>query len=100
VFQDRDEGVCGVGNVVLNSRRYLVVLRSCHEAITFKLAQLAGQRREGFGPASADKILGLAELGLRSVVLLPLGHRDPSGDWLLTMGKVRKSLDTLVTRID
>ena len=55
---------------------------------------------EGFDPASVDKILGLAELGLRSVVLLPLGYRDPSGDWLLPMPKVRKSLDTLVTRVD
>lgn len=55
---------------------------------------------EGFDPDAVDEILGLRELGLRSVVLLPLGYRDPSGDWLVQMPKVRKSLDTLVTTID
>lgn len=55
---------------------------------------------EGFDPAAVDKILGLKERGLRSVVLLPLGYRDPTGDWLLPMGKVRKSRETMVTHIE
>ena len=55
---------------------------------------------EGFSPEAVDQILGLTERGLRSVVLLPLGYRDASGDWLLPMGKVRKSRDTLVTNMD
>lgn len=55
---------------------------------------------EGFDPSSVDAILGLKERGLRSVVLMPLGYRDHSGDWLLPMKKVRKPLDTLVTLID
>ena len=55
---------------------------------------------EGFDPDSVDKILGLRELALRSVVLLPLGYRDASNDWLVQMPKVRKPLDTLVTTID
>lgn len=55
---------------------------------------------EGFDPASVDEILGLKEKGLRSVVLLPLGYRDPTGDWLLPMPKVRKSRETMVTIID
>ena len=55
---------------------------------------------EGFSPEAVDKILGLKERGLRSVVLLPLGYRDEAGDWLLPMGKVRKSRDTIVTQID
>jgi nitroreductase/dihydropteridine reductase len=55
---------------------------------------------EGFDPASVDKILGLKERGLRSVVLLPLGYRDPTGDWFLPMAKVRKSSETIVTQID
>nr|WP_320140773.1 nitroreductase family protein [uncultured Cohaesibacter sp.] len=54
---------------------------------------------EGFSPDAVDKILGLKERGLRSVILLPLGYRDADGDWLLPMAKVRKSLDTLVTTI-
>jgi nitroreductase/dihydropteridine reductase len=52
---------------------------------------------EGFDPAAVDAILGLKERGLRSVVLMPLGYRDEAGDWLLPMGKVRKSRDTIVT---
>ncbi len=55
---------------------------------------------EGFDPAKVDKILGLKERGLRSVVLLPLGYRDPTGDWLLPMKKVRKPIDTIVTHVD
>jgi len=37
---------------------------------------------------------------LRSVVLLPLGYRDEGSDWLLPMGKVRKSRDTIVTEVN
>lgn len=55
---------------------------------------------EGFDPAEVDKILGLKERGLRSVVLLPLGYRDATGDWLLSMKKVRKSRETMVTLVD
>jgi len=55
---------------------------------------------EGFDPASVDNILGLGEKGLRSVVLLPLGYRDPTGDWLLPMAKVRKSRDAIVTEVN
>ena len=55
---------------------------------------------EGFDPAQVDDILGLKERGLRSVVLLPLGYRDPTADWLLPMKKVRKSADTIVTHVN
>jgi nitroreductase len=55
---------------------------------------------EGFDPASVDNILGLKARGLRSVVLMPLGYRDPAADWLLPMKKVRKSRETIVTQVD
>ncbi len=55
---------------------------------------------EGFDPEAVDAILGLKERGLRSVVLLPLGYRDPTGDWLLPMKKVRKPREAIVTQID
>ena len=55
---------------------------------------------EGFDPDAVDAILGLKERGLRSVVLMPLGYRDEGGDWLLPMGKVRKSRASIVTQID
>ena len=55
---------------------------------------------EGFSSEAVDTILGLKERGLRSVVLMPLGYRDESGDWLLPMGKVRKSRETIVTEVN
>ena len=55
---------------------------------------------EGFSTEAVDGILGLKERGLRSVVLMPMGYRDTSGDWLLPMGKVRKSRNTIVTEVN
>jgi len=55
---------------------------------------------EGFDPAAVDKILGLREKGLRSVVLLPVGYRNTDKDWLVNLTKVRKSKEDLVTIID
>ena len=55
---------------------------------------------EGFDPDAVDKIFGLRERGLRSVVLMPLGYRQPEGDWLLPMKKVRKPREVLVTQVD
>lgn len=55
---------------------------------------------EGFNPNAADEILGLREKGLRSVVLLPVGYRNESEDWLVNLVKVRKSTEDLVTVID
>jgi len=44
---------------------------------------------EGFDNAALDELLGLKELGLKSAVILPLGYRDESEDWLVNMKKVR-----------
>ncbi|HDZ06087.1 hypothetical protein LCGC14_0129460 [marine sediment metagenome] len=55
---------------------------------------------EGFDPAAVDKILGLREKGLRSAVLLPLGYRKESEDWLVNLVKVRKPMKDLVTVIE
>tara|TARA_R110002051_G_scaffold137916_2_gene210514 strand:+ start:19434 stop:20066 length:633 start_codon:yes stop_codon:yes gene_type:complete len=55
---------------------------------------------EGFDPAAVDKILGLHEKGLRSAVLLPLGYRNESEDWLVNLAKVRKPMKDLVTVIE
>ena len=55
---------------------------------------------EGFDPAALDEILDLKSMGLRSAVLLPVGYRDEAKDWLVTLPKVRKSTDELVTFIN
>ena len=46
---------------------------------------------EGFNNAKYDEILGLAEKGLKTVTILPLGYRDDAGDWLVNLKKVRQS---------
>lgn len=53
---------------------------------------------EGFEPAKVDEILNLSALGLRSVLLLPLGYRAAEGDWLVNLTKVRRSADDFILR--
>ncbi|MDP5189083.1 NAD(P)H-dependent oxidoreductase [Rheinheimera baltica] len=54
---------------------------------------------EGFEPEKVDAILNLAELGLKSVLLLPLGYREAEGDWLVNLKKVRRSTaDFIINR--
>ena len=84
---------------------YAHAARQAYIALGVALVAAAEQQvdstpMEGFDPSKVDEILGLSERGLRSVVLLPLGYRDPTGDWLLPMMKVRKSLETIVTHVD
>ncbi|MFC0777426.1 nitroreductase family protein [Flavobacterium sp. HJSW_4] len=54
---------------------------------------------EGFIPAEVDKLLGLNELGLKSVLVLPLGYRDDANDWLVNMKKVRTPQEDFITEI-
>jgi len=54
---------------------------------------------EGFSPDKVDEILKLRELGLRSVLLLPLGYREAEGDWLVNLKKVRRPMASFVTEI-
>ncbi len=44
---------------------------------------------EGFDPVALDALLGLAEKGLKSQAILPLGYRDEANDWLVNMKKYR-----------
>jgi len=54
---------------------------------------------EGFNATALDELLGLNKLGLRSVTMLPLGHRDETGDWLVNLKKVRKPLSQFVIEV-
>ena len=69
-------------------------------SLGFALAQAATLKidaaaMEGFNPKAVDKLLGLEEKKLRSVVLLALGYRDEQNDWLLPLKKVRRPKDEL-----
>ena len=54
---------------------------------------------EGFDTERFDKLLGLKEKKLKSVVLLALGYRDEENDHFAKLKKVRLSMDEFVTTI-
>lgn len=54
---------------------------------------------EGFDPDALDKILGLRERGLRSVVIMPIGYRQEDKDWLVNLKKVRRPREQFVTEV-
>lgn len=54
---------------------------------------------EGFDSDALDKLLSLHELGLRSVVILPLGYRDETNDWLVKLKKVRHPKEEFLIQI-
>jgi len=51
---------------------------------------------EGFEPENVDAILNLPALGLKSVLLLPLGYRQAEGDWLVNLKKVRRTKEDFI----
>ncbi|MGC4104268.1 NAD(P)H-dependent oxidoreductase [Ferruginibacter sp.] len=51
---------------------------------------------EGFDPAAFDEILGLKDLGVKSVAIMVLGYRDEANDFLAKAPKVRKEMKDLV----
>jgi nitroreductase / dihydropteridine reductase len=54
----------------------------------------------GFEPAKFDEILGLKVRGLRSVVVLGLGHRDEANDWLVKLKKVRRPKSEMIIEMN
>lgn len=68
--------------------------RQAYIAFAFAMAMAADLHvdstpMEGFDSEALDNLLGLKELGLKSVTILPLGYRDQANDWLVNMKKVR-----------
>ena len=55
---------------------------------------------EGFDATALDEILGLRAKGLRSCLLLPIGYRATDKDWLVSLKKVRKSKEDLITEVN
>lgn len=55
---------------------------------------------EGFDPAGIDEILGLKARGLRSAVIMALGYREATQDWLVNLKKVRRSGTQFVTKVE
>ncbi|WP_426477851.1 NAD(P)H-dependent oxidoreductase [Chryseobacterium sp. CBSDS_008] len=77
--------------------------RQTYIALGIALAQAAELKidstpAEGFSNAVVDEVLGLKELGLKSVSLLYLGYRDEANDWLSSMKKVRIPMDEFIIK--
>jgi nitroreductase len=78
--------------------------RQAYIAMGFSLAMAAelevdSTPMEGFDAARLDELLGLKALGLRSVLVLPLGYRDEANDWLVNLNKVRHPKNEFLTII-
>ncbi len=54
----------------------------------------------GFDPAKFDEILGLKARGLRSVVIMGLGHRDAANDWLVNLKKARRPKSEMIIEMN
>lgn len=77
--------------------------RQTYIALGIALAQAAELKidstpAEGFSNDVVDEVLGLTEMGLKSVSLLYLGYRDEANDWLSTMKKVRIPMDEFIIK--
>lgn len=77
--------------------------RQTYIALGLAMAQAAELKidstpAEGFSNDVVDEILGLKELGLKSVTLLYLGYRDAENDWLSKMKKVRIPMDQFIIK--
>jgi len=59
------------------------------------IEQVDATPMEGFTPSELDKVLGLEQTSLNSVVLLALGYRDSTNDYLASAKKVRVSSNEL-----
>lgn len=53
------------------------------------MARVDATPMEGFDPAALDQALGLTGRGLRSVVVMTVGYRNPEADYLAEQAKVR-----------
>lgn len=75
--------------------------RQTYIALGLAMAQAAELKidttpAEGFSSEVVDEILGLKELGLKSVTLLYLGYRDLENDYLSHMKKVRIPMEEFI----
>lgn len=55
---------------------------------------------EGFENEKMDEFLELDKQGLKSVVILPIGYREPENDWLVNLKKYRTPKDEFVVKIE
>ncbi|SMP23275.1 NAD(P)H-dependent oxidoreductase [Chryseobacterium profundimaris] len=77
--------------------------RQTYIALGLAMAQAAELKidstpAEGFSNDVVDEVLGLRQLGLKSVSLLYLGYKDEKNDWLSHMKKVRIPMEEFIIK--
>lgn len=92
------EGLSGMMKGMLSNmtqeQRVTWAQKQAYIGLGFALAAAAVEQvdstpMEGFVPTKVDEVLNLNELGLKSVLVLPLGYRDSGNDYLANSKKVR-----------
>jgi nitroreductase / dihydropteridine reductase len=79
--------------------------RQAYISFSFAIAEAASLKvdatpMEGFINEEVDKLLNLNEMGLKSVIMLPIGYRDEKNDWLVNLKKIRHPKEKFVNIID
>ena len=96
--------ICGAVLVMSKEEQNIWSAKQAYIALGTALVAAAELRvdstpMEGFDRDKFDEILGLTAKGLKSSVILAIGHRDASADWLVNLPKVRRDLSALTETI-
>ena len=102
-FSDYTDKLKGLYNAQTAEQHFVHAARQTYIALGLAMAQAAELKidstpAEGFNNEVVDEILGLKDLGLKSVTLLYLGYRDLEKDYLSHMKKVRIPMEELIIK--
>ena len=102
-FSDYTDKLKGLYNAQTAEQHFAHAARQTYIALGLAMAQAAELKidstpAEGFNNEVVDEILGLKDLGLKSVTLLYLGYRDLEKDYLSHMKKVRIPMEELIIK--
>lgn len=94
LLQDYSGMIKGTLNSMSDEQKITWAQKQAYIGLGFALVAAATEGvdstpMEGFNPQMVDEVLNLKEMGLKSVVLLPLGYRDSENDYLANLKKVR-----------
>ena len=102
-FSDYTDKLKGLYNAQTAEQHFAHTARQTYIALGLAMAQAAELKidstpAEGFNNEVVDEILGLKDLGLKSVTLLYLCYRDLEKDYLSHMKKVRIPMEEFIIR--
>lgn len=80
-------------NLIWNSKQAYIALGFALVAAAEE--EIDSTPMEGFDKTLLDDLLKLKEIGLRSMVIMPLGYRDAQNDYLANLKKIRRDKEKL-----